>query len=168
MLILGFLILRVILIPTLSHTLHTPLYSGLHNFSFSFVLCSVCMNHGRKCVSLLHKSVRNDIFTEFIPVHGSYEGENLARKTSTTTLNRWYKCYLGVYESKRSYGSLLEESNLLPNSDFEKIDFNIKHLINLNKKFDKKFQITSRNSAISDTFFKFLTILCRKNASNWF
>ena len=53
-----------------------------------------------------------------------------------------------------------------------KIDFNVMHLINLSKKIWQKLQIRGslglQNSAISDTFFQFLTILCSKNASNWF
>ena len=51
-----------------------------------------------------------------------------------------------------------------------KIDFNVMHLINLSKFFLQKLQIRDsrglQNSAISDTFFQFLTILCSKNASN--
>ena len=51
-----------------------------------------------------------------------------------------------------------------------KIDFNVMHLINLSKKIWQKLQIRGsrglQNSAISDTFFQFLTILCSKNASN--
>ena len=51
-----------------------------------------------------------------------------------------------------------------------KIDFNVMHLINLSKKIWQKLQIRGshglQNSAISDTYFQFLTILCRKNASN--
>ena len=51
-----------------------------------------------------------------------------------------------------------------------KIDFNVMHLINLSKKIWQKLQIRGsrglQNSAISDTFFQFLTILCSKNAAN--
>ena len=51
-----------------------------------------------------------------------------------------------------------------------KIDFNVMHLINLSKKIWQKLQIRGsrglQNSAISDTFFQFLTILCSENASN--
>ena len=53
-----------------------------------------------------------------------------------------------------------------------KIVFNVLHLESLCKKIWQKLQIRGSsdllNSAISNTFFQFLTILCSKNAFNWF
>ena len=107
---------------TQSQKISTSYFSLFFICPLSF--CSVCMNHGRKCVSLLHKSVEKRHFYR-IYSHRPWKLWRGKFGEKETTLNRLYAlCYFPIYRSYRRTRSDRRCQKKIVDSNFYRLVLN--------------------------------------------